>query len=154
MVHGTTNSSIAHTWPRIVGAGCGYFALVFGAGFVLGSLRVLVVVPALGERLAELGETPLMLLVVFFAARWIVQRFRIASRCARIYVGLTGLGLLLLAEWGVVLFVRNESIGEYVAGRDPVAATVYLASLVLFAAMPALIRPVDGAAGANPRRRD
>lgn len=134
------SSGDANRWPRIVGAGCAYFALVFGAGFVLGTLRVLVVVPAVGERVAELGETPLMLLVVFFAARWIVHRFRIAGRSARIYAGLTGLALLLLAEWGVVLFVRNESVTEYAAGRDPVAATVYVASLVLFAVMPALVR--------------
>ena len=133
------------TWSRVVRAGAVYFALVFAAGFVLGTVRVLLVVPAVGERFAELGETPLMLLVVFYAARWVVRRFRIASRNARIYAGLTGLALLLLAEWGVVLFVRSESIAEYLAGRDPVAGTVYVVSLLLFAAMPALVRPIGGA---------
>ncbi len=147
MAHSAGEIRNAGAWPRIAGAGCAYFALVFGAGFVLGTLRVLFVVPAVGERVAELGETPLMLLVVFVAARWIVQRFRISGRGARIYVGLTGLTLLLLAECSVVVFVRNESLGEYVAGRDPVAATVYLVSLALFALMPALVRPARAATG-------
>lgn len=140
-------SGNASAWPRIAAAGSGYFALVFGAGFVLGIVRVLFAVPVFGERFAELGEMPLMLLVVFFAARWIVRRFRLASRSARIYVGLTGLALLLLAEWGVVIFVRNETMAEYVAGRDPVAATVYLGSLLLFALMPALVRAAAAGTG-------
>jgi hypothetical protein len=38
----------------IVKAGILYFALVFGAGFVLGPIRVFWVVPHLGERTAEL----------------------------------------------------------------------------------------------------
>ena len=35
-----------------------YFALVFGAGFVLGTIRTLWVVPRFGTRMAELMETP------------------------------------------------------------------------------------------------
>jgi hypothetical protein len=45
-------------------AGLAYFALVFGAGFVLGVLRVSFLVPRFGERIAELGEMPLMLAVI------------------------------------------------------------------------------------------
>ena len=54
---------------QILKAGTLYFALAFGAGFVLGSIRVLWVVPRLGERTAELMETPIMLVVTVFAAR-------------------------------------------------------------------------------------
>jgi hypothetical protein len=41
-------------------AGLLYVALVFGAGFVLGSIRILWVVPRLGTRIAKLMEMPIM----------------------------------------------------------------------------------------------
>jgi len=47
-----------------------YFCLVFGVGFILGTIRVLWVVPHLGVRTAELIETPLMLAATFLAARY------------------------------------------------------------------------------------
>ena len=50
-----------------------YFAFVFGAGFVLGTIRTLWVVPRLGTRKAELIETPIMLVVTIVAARWVVS---------------------------------------------------------------------------------
>ena len=59
---------------RILRTALIYFALVFGAGFVLGPLRVLFVVPRIGPRAAELAEIPLMLVVIWFAARWIARR--------------------------------------------------------------------------------
>lgn len=51
-----------------------YFALVFGAGFVLGPIRILFLVPRFGVRLAELMEFPVMLVVIVLAARWLVRR--------------------------------------------------------------------------------
>ena len=48
---------------RIVKAGVLYFALVFGAGFVLGTIRTLWIVPRLGTRMAEMMETPIMLMI-------------------------------------------------------------------------------------------
>jgi len=39
---------------RILKAALAYFALVFGAGFMLGPIRILWVAPRLGERMAEL----------------------------------------------------------------------------------------------------
>ncbi len=45
----------------ILKAGVLYFALVFGAAFVLGTIRTLWVAPRFGTRRAELMETPIML---------------------------------------------------------------------------------------------
>jgi hypothetical protein len=122
-------------------AGLAYFALVFGAGFVLGALRVPFLVPRLGMRTAELLEAPVMLAVVFFAARFVIRRFSTPTRAAtRLLVGATALALLLLAEAALVVVVQHEALGTYIASRDPVSGSVYLALLALFAAMPLLLR--------------
>ena len=68
---------------QILNAGILYFALVFGAGFVLGSTRVFWVVPHLGERIAELVEMPIMRGVMMVAARWIVRRLAVPSTWSR-----------------------------------------------------------------------
>lgn len=54
---------------QMIKAGIYYFVLVFGAGFVLGTICVLWVVPKFGTRTAELLEMPLMLAVIILAAR-------------------------------------------------------------------------------------
>jgi len=38
---------------HVIKAGLGYFAPVFGAGFVLGSIRVPFLVPRFGERISD-----------------------------------------------------------------------------------------------------
>ena len=57
-------------------------------------------------------------------------------RWQRLLVGVLAVTLMLLAEFWVVLFVREISLAEYFATRDPVAAAAYYLSLFLFAAMP------------------
>jgi hypothetical protein len=116
-----------------------YFALVFAIGFVLGAFRVLILVPMLGERWAELVEIPFMLVAVVLSARWVVARMEGATTALDgIFVGGIGLCLLLLAELGVVFFVRQQTFHEYLATRDPVSGALYLISLLLFAVMPAV----------------
>ncbi len=123
------------------GAGPLYFALVFGAGFILGVLRVLWLSPRLGERTAELIEAPLMLAVIILAARWVVGRFSIpATVLHRLSLGFTALGLLLAAEFGGVLWLRGMSLVDYFSSRDSVALTVYIVMLGLFTIMPLLVR--------------
>jgi hypothetical protein len=125
---------------QILKGGALYFALVFGAGFVLGSIRVLLVVPRFGERTAELMETPVMLVVTILAARWVVARLALPpSPATCLGVGCVALGLLLVAEFTLVLWLRGLTMSEYLASRDPVAGAVYLLMLVVFAVMPLLV---------------
>ena len=125
----------------ILKAGALYFTLVFGAGFVLGTIRTLWIVPRLGMRMSELMETPIMLVIVIVAARWIVRRPAVPSTPpARLGMGLVALGLLLVAEFMLVLWLRGMSIRGYLASRDPVAGTVYYVMLAVFAVMPRLVR--------------
>lgn len=122
---------------RILKAGILYFAIVFGAGFALGTVRVLWAVPRFGTRLAELLEAPVMLVVIVLAAQWVVRRLVVpAGAPARLIVGLTGLGLLLGAEFMLVVQVRGLSLDEYMASRDPWSAAVYYMMLGVFAVLP------------------
>lgn len=117
-----------------------YFALAFGAGFVLGTIRVLWAVPLFGERTAELVEAPVMLVVTILAARWVVHHMAAPRTPTRRFaVGVVALGLLLMAEFAVVLMLRGLTIPEYFASRDAVAAMVYILMLIVFAVMPLLV---------------
>ncbi len=125
---------------QILKAGAIYFVLVFSAGFVLGTVRTLWVVPRVGTRLAELMEAPVMLVVTIVAARWIALHLAIPYvPLARLGMGGIGLSLLLVAEFGLVLRLRRISIREYLATRDPVSGAVYYVLLGLFAVMPFLV---------------
>jgi type IV secretory pathway TrbD component len=46
---------------------------------------------------------------------------------------------LLVAEFTLVLWLRGLTISEYFASRDPVAGTVYILMLAVFALMPLLV---------------
>jgi hypothetical protein len=127
---------------QILRAGALYFALVLGAGFVLGPIRILWVVPRFGTRMAELMETPIMLVVSILAARWIVRRLAVPPKpSSRLGMGCVALGLMLVAEFTLVLWLRGLSISEYLASRDPVSGTVYYGMLGVFCIMPLLVSP-------------
>ena len=123
----------------VVIRGVVYFAVVFGVGFVLGFIRVLWLVPRLGDRTAELIEAPLMLGAIFLAARLITQRYTASRRLEYLHSGLVALAVLLVVEFSVVLGIQGMSIREYLAARDPVAGAVYVVMLIVFAAMPWLV---------------
>jgi len=125
---------------RATKAGALYFVLVFGAGFLLGPIRIMLLVPRVGSRTAELLEVPLMFAVIVFSARFVIRRLTIDSTTSsRVAMGLLAFLLLLVAELTLVLWLRDMSVGEYFATRDPVAGIAYYSMLVVFAAMPLLL---------------
>ena len=97
-----------------------YFALVFGAGFALGPVRILWAVPRFGTRAAELMEMPIMLAVTIFVCRWIIRKFAVSPEPS-VRMGMGGIAfvLMLVAEFALVLRLRGLSISEYLAARDP-----------------------------------
>ena len=114
-----------------------YFAMVFGAGFVFGTVRVMWLVPMVGVRVAELAELPLMLAVVFFAARWVNRRFLTErDQSTRLTVGVVAFALLLLAELTLGVTLGGLTPKEVFLNHDPVSGTAYYLSLCVFALMP------------------
>lgn len=112
-----------------------YFGVVFGAGFVLGPIRVLWLVPRVGSRIAELLETPLILAAILIAAYWMNRRFPAAPR-ERLRTGFVALGLVLVADVAVGVSLRGMTVSEVFTNRDPVSGTVYYALLAVFSVAP------------------
>ncbi len=114
-----------------------YFALVFGTGFLLGSVRVPFIVPRIGERYAELAEMPFMLMAIFFAARHVLQKYGQKTNPANLIgVGVIALLLLVGAELLLAVLLAGRGVGEYIGSRDKISGSVYLAMLLVFAGMP------------------
>ena len=128
----------AASWS--VGAGGLYFALVYAAGFVLGPLRELVVVPSTGRPLAVLVEAPLMVAAMILAARWSVRRFAVGPELrSRLVMGLVGLVLLLAAEAVMSSVVRGWAFGQWLGHFATTEGLISLGLFLLFAAMPMLV---------------
>ena len=125
-------------------AGLLYFAMVLGTGFLLGVIRVSLVVPCLGERWAELAEMPIMAAAIFCAAGYILRRFpEIQHHNRSLIAGFLALTLAVCAELGLAVVLQNRPLADYLGSRDKVSGSVYLCMLVVFALMPRLRLPND-----------
>jgi hypothetical protein len=124
----------------ILRAAATYFALVFGTGFLLGAVRVPLLVPRLGERLAELLEMPWMALAMVLAARFVVHR-PLAGRSplTRAVAGALALAFMVAAELVVGVVLQQRPLQAILTDRDPVSGGVYLALLLLYALLPLLL---------------
>jgi hypothetical protein len=59
-------------------------------------------------------ETPIMLVVTILAARWIILRLSLpAMLSARLGMGCTALVLMLVAKFGLMLWIRGLSIRDF-----------------------------------------
>lgn len=124
---------------RILRAALSYFALVFGAGFLLGMIRVPFLVPRLGVRTAELLEMPFMAVAILLAARLVRRRLLPqAGAVERAATGVLALVLMLLAELTVGVLMLQRTPEEIVGGRDPVSGSVYVVLLLAYALLPLL----------------
>ena len=120
-------------------AGLAYFAIVFAAGFVLGTVRTLLLAPALGDLAAVLVEIPVMLLVAWAACRWLVGRFAVGPRSVdRLVMGGVGFGLLMAAEL-LLSLALGRSPAEFLAGLGAPAGAAGLAAQVVFALLPLVV---------------
>ena len=118
-------------------AGATYFAIVYLAGFVLGTVRVLLVVPRVGELTAVLLETPLILAVSWTGSRWCVDRFAVPQKASpRVVMGSSALVLLLLGELGVSLFAFGRPWADTLAAFRSPPGLIGLSAQGVFALLP------------------
>lgn len=124
---------------QIIKAALAYFVTVFGLGFVLGTLRVLFVIPRIGETAAVLLELPVMLAASWVAAGWCVRRFAVpASAGARLAMGLLAFALVMVAELTLAVLLFGQSPARHFAAYRHFAGAMGLAAQLAYALFPAL----------------
>ncbi|WP_440957370.1 hypothetical protein ACFELO_08630 [Oceanicaulis sp. LC35] len=122
---------------RAAFAGLVYFAIVFAIGFVLGSIRVLLVSPCLGELGAVLLELPVML-----GACWLVSGALTARLAAHnparaaIVMGGVAFTCLMLAEFTLGALAFERGLLEQVLRWGTPAGALGLFGQIGFALFP------------------
>lgn len=119
-------------------AGLLYFAIAFAAGFVLGTLRVLVLAQHLGEFPATLLELPLMLALGWFLAGRLVRRLERPTPARRFAMGVLALALLLAAEAALGILGFGRSLAGHLAAYAEAPKAAGLAAQGLYALLPLL----------------
>ncbi len=125
--------------PRpIVFAAFSYAAAAFAAGFVLGTLRTLVVTPRTGALAAVLAELPVMLALCWIIAGRVLRRWPDAARGTRERLALGGIALVWLIAAEVTL---AAALGQpFLSALATPPGLAGLAGQFGFALIPALRR--------------
>ena len=122
--------------PPVV-AGFVYATLAFGAGFALGAIRTLLVVPRVGPTVAVLLEIPLILGASWWISRLCVARFQVSRTVgARLVMGVIAFAVLTLAELTLSVALFGRPVAEYPASLTTVPGAIGLAGQVAFAGIP------------------
>jgi hypothetical protein len=120
-----------------VKAGSAYFALVFGIGFILGTIRVLVVAPRLGDLVAVLIELPIILTAAWIICDRVSARFLVPDRWrSRFVMGGIAFALLMVAELGLSVLLFGNSIGEHLGAYRSSHGALGLTGQLIFALFP------------------
>ena len=124
-------------WAIAAKAGMTYFAIVFAAGFLLGTLRVLFIIPRLGETVAVALELPIILALSWVACRWVTARLDVPGTwIVRIMMGSFAFAVLMLAELGVSTLAFGRSIPEHLEQYRELPALLGLGAQIAFAIIP------------------
>lgn len=121
-------------------AALAYFALIFAAGFVLGTIRVTLFVPYIGDLRAVILELPVMLALSWLAAGWLIHRHSVPSGGPRLAMGALAFGLLMLAEVLLATVFFGQTPWQVLAQFATPPGALGLAGQVGFGVMPWLCR--------------
>ena len=126
---------------RFLAAACLYFAATFAAGFVLGTIRTILVAPRLGAATAVLVEVPVMLLIAWLACGWAVRRAQVpAATGQRLAMGALAFVFLISAETVLGSFLFGRPLADQLATYSRTGAEIGLAAQLIYAAFPLLRR--------------
>jgi hypothetical protein len=131
---------------QILLAGFSYFVLVFGAGFAFGVVRELILAPYFGRFVSVSIEAPFMLIVIYFAARFILSRANVQKTFVPlISIGLIGFIFTQIADFTVGLKIRKMTFYDQLNHLVTPAGVIYLGLLMVFLVMPLVVVKLDKA---------
>jgi hypothetical protein len=122
--------------PVMVRAALAYFLPVFAVAFVLGVLRLYVVIPVTGPLIAVALEVPVILGLSWLVAGRVLQRSPMA-RTRRGLMGAFAFGLLMLAELALAT-AFGETPRQFLAAMATPHGALGLLGQLGFALIPAL----------------
>ena len=120
---------------QALSAGTVYFVAVFAAGFLLGVLRTLILLPLLGPLWAVLAELPIILGLAWLVCAKIMRRWRLPVGAA-VAMGAVAFSLLMLAEAGISVQLAGRSLAEHVSLYSQLPHQLGLLGQMAFAAFP------------------
>jgi len=122
-------------------AGLAYFLVVFAFAFAMGVLRVLVLIPRLGEVAAVLLEVPLVVAASWWACRRATAHWQVSAASAdRLTMGALAFGLLMALEWVLSVTAFGRTSAQFLQAMATPAGAIGLAAQVAFGLMPLLVR--------------
>jgi len=121
---------------RVMRAAGSYWGAIFALGFVLGTVRVLWIAPAVGLLAATALELPVMLGASWIASGWLVRRFAFARLGEALAAGALAFALLMAAECALAGVATGQSPAQWLAEFAAPHAALGLAGQVVFALMP------------------
>ena len=106
---------------------------------MLGTVRVLLLAPRIGEVAAVLLETPIMLAASWIVSCWCAGRFVVPPELRpRLVMGGVAFALLILGEFGTSMFAFGRSYEDTVAAILSPSGLIGLSAQVAFALLPSL----------------
>lgn len=130
-----------HSPTPALQAGLLYFIGVFALGFLLGVVRLTLLVPWLGELGAVIVEVPIVLGFSWVLCRRAVSRFAVPAVWGqRVLMGATAFLLLMLAELALALWLFGDTLATFGEKFTTAPGAVGFAGQVLFALFPLLQR--------------
>ena len=122
-----------------VKAGVAYAVTVFAIGFVLGTVRVLLLVPHVGSTIAVSVESPIILIASWYVSRIWMARLAVGVEIRPcILVGAVAFVTLMILEVALSVSVFHRSMGEYLADLRSPAGAIGFAAQICFASFPLL----------------
>ena len=124
---------------RAVATGIAYAVIVFAAGFAFGAMRVVLLVPKLGDVLAVMVELPFILTVSWLTCGGLVERFDVPPvHTLRLITGGIAFITLMSAELSLSALAFGQSLSDLLKSYRELPGLLGLGGQLAFAAFPVI----------------